>query len=116
MAHKEPYPEFQEGSKYNLKIIKEKKRIIKEKKRIMGARRIDITDYDIKRLNKLVEADYKLNKRDKKYLKELEKELRRAKVVASKKISQKVITMNSKVRTFDQCFLLYHIEEKGLIF
>ncbi len=67
----------------------------------MEGRRIYITDYDIKRLNGLLEADYKLDKRDKKYLMELENELQQAEVMASKKIPKKVITMNSKVRLKD---------------
>ena len=63
----------------------------------MEERKIYITDYDLKRLNKLLEADYKIDIRDKKYLMELENELQQAEVVASKKIPKKVITMNSKV-------------------
>ena len=67
----------------------------------MEERKIYITDYDIKRLNKLLEADYKIDIRDKKYLMELENELQQARVVASRKIPKKVITMNSQVRLKD---------------
>lgn len=67
----------------------------------MEERKIYITDYDLKRLNKLLEADYKIDIRDKKYLMELENELQQALVVNSKKISKNVITMNSKVRLKD---------------
>lgn len=65
-------------------------------------RTIYITEFDLKRLNKLIEMleDEPVH-RDWKYLEELDVELRRAKVVAPKSIPQDVITMNSKIRAKD---------------
>ena len=67
----------------------------------MRKKPIYITELDMKRLEELVEFTSKTNNRKKEYLRELEEELDRAKVVPSKKISKNVITMNSKVRIKD---------------
>lgn len=65
-------------------------------------RTIYITEFDLNRLNKLIEMlEDKPVQRDSKYLEELDIELRRAKVVAPKSIPRDVITMNSKIRVKD---------------
>jgi len=67
----------------------------------MRKKTIYITELDMKRLEELVKFASKSNKRKEEYLRELEKELDRAKVVPSEKIPKNVITMNSKVRIKD---------------
>jgi regulator of nucleoside diphosphate kinase len=65
-------------------------------------RTIYITEFDLIRLNKLIEMlEEESDIRDKKYIEELDDELRRAKVVAPKSVPNDVITMNSKVRVKD---------------
>lgn len=65
-------------------------------------RTIYITEYDLDRLNKLIEMfEDDPGMRDKKYIEELDDELRRAKVVAPKNVPGDVVTMNSKVRVKD---------------
>jgi len=61
---------------------------------------IQITDYDLERLRELLWASKLAGKSDDAFLK-LEKELERAEVVSSGKISTDVVTMNSKVRIKD---------------
>jgi regulator of nucleoside diphosphate kinase len=70
---------------------------------IMARKRtIYITEFDLNRLNKLIEMlEDEPDMRDKKCIEELDDELRRAKVVASKNVPEDVITMNSKVRVKD---------------
>ena len=55
----------------------------------------------MKRLKELVMVTRKLGKEDEEYLRELEGELDRGKIVKSKDIPNNVITMNSKVRLRD---------------
>lgn len=70
-------------------------------KKMGRKRRIYVTEFDMKRLEKLIEMLHEYVDRDKKHLQELEDELGRAKVVAPKEIPQDVVTMNSKVRVKD---------------
>jgi len=58
---------------------------------------IYITDSDVKRLQELIETSREFHTTDETYLKELEKELNRSKVVDSKKIPKDIITMDTKV-------------------
>lgn len=67
----------------------------------MPKKHIYITDHDKKRLIKLIEKARKTGHENEKYLKDLENELDRAKVVTSQAIPDNVITMNSKVRLRD---------------
>jgi regulator of nucleoside diphosphate kinase len=64
-------------------------------------RRIYVTEFDMKRLDKLIDALEDFDERNKRYLEELEDELRRAKVVPSKEIPGDIVTMNSTVRLTD---------------
>ncbi len=61
---------------------------------------IQITDYDFERLRELLRTSKLAGKSDDAFLK-LEKELERAEVVSSRKISADVVTMNSIVRIKD---------------
>ncbi|MBL7131064.1 MAG: nucleoside diphosphate kinase regulator [Candidatus Omnitrophica bacterium] len=63
----------------------------------MSKKQIYITDSDMKRLKELVMVTRELGKEDEEYLRELEGELDRGKIVESKDIPNNVITMNSKV-------------------
>ncbi|HEO64000.1 MAG TPA: nucleoside diphosphate kinase regulator [Candidatus Omnitrophica bacterium] len=63
----------------------------------MSKKLIYITDSDMKRLRELVKVAREFGREDEKYLKELEGELDRGKIVKSKGIPNNVITMNSKV-------------------
>ncbi len=67
----------------------------------MKERTIYITAFDKKRLMKLIGDNANFNNPDNKYLKELEKELNRGKIVEPNDILQNVITMNSMVRLKD---------------
>lgn len=60
-------------------------------------RQIFITAIDQERLQKLINEAKEFNPGNRDYLKNLERELKRAHVVASEKIPHNVITMNSKV-------------------
>lgn len=64
-------------------------------------RRIYITDFDMVRLEELLEVASDFSARDNKHLDELGKELLRAEVVDAKDIPAHVITMNSKVCLID---------------
>lgn len=65
-------------------------------------RTIYVTEFDLKRLNKLIEMlEDEPDRFDSRYLEELDDELRRAKVVAAKNIPPATVTMNSKVRLND---------------
>jgi regulator of nucleoside diphosphate kinase len=68
----------------------------------MSHRTIYITEYDTKRLTKLIEDIQDSDSQDKDYLAELQEELDRAKIVASSDIPKDVITMNSQVCLVDQ--------------
>jgi regulator of nucleoside diphosphate kinase len=64
-------------------------------------RTIYVTEYDMTRLEELLDAPERFEDRDKKHLRELEEELLRAEVVAPVDIPKDIITMNSKVRLKD---------------
>ena len=75
-----------------------------------------MTEFDMKRLDKLIELMHEFAARDKRHLQELEDELGRAKVVPPKEIPQDVITMNSKVRVKDLSSneeIVYHLVFPG---
>lgn len=62
-----------------------------------SGRQIFITDFDVERLEVLIENANRRSSRDGKYLEELEKELTKAEVVTPTGIPPDVITMNSRV-------------------
>lgn len=65
-------------------------------------RKIYITEFDMKRLTKLIELlEEDPATRDKRYMQELDDELRRAKVVNPRSVPGDVVTMNSRVRVTD---------------
>jgi regulator of nucleoside diphosphate kinase len=64
-------------------------------------RQIFITDFDLQRLQELIDEMQEQPSRDTRYLEELGEELLRAEVVAPQEIPPQVITMNSKVRLQD---------------
>ncbi|MHB8058703.1 MAG: nucleoside diphosphate kinase regulator [Desulfuromonadaceae bacterium] len=61
------------------------------------SRQIFITDFDVERLEVLIENANRRSSRDGKYLEELEQELTKAEVVTPAGIPPDVITMNSRV-------------------
>lgn len=61
------------------------------------ARQIFITEKDRERLQKLINEAKEFHSGSEIYLKNLEQELSRAKLIASEKIPHNVVTMNSKV-------------------
>jgi regulator of nucleoside diphosphate kinase len=61
------------------------------------ARQIFITEKDRERLQKLINEAKEFHPGSEIYLKNLEQELSRAKLIASEKIPHNVVTMNSKV-------------------
>lgn len=65
--------------------------------KVKEERRIFITDFDLRRLQNLITDPEVLTERNMKHIHELEGELRKAKVVASRDIPADVVTMNSKV-------------------
>ena len=67
----------------------------------MAEKLIYITDNDMKRLKELILVAREFGNESEKYLKELEKELERGKVVESQDIPNTIITMNSKIRLLD---------------
>ncbi|MCP4650490.1 MAG: nucleoside diphosphate kinase regulator [PVC group bacterium] len=67
----------------------------------MSKKLIYITDNDLKRLKELIMVAREFGNEDEKYLKELENELTRGKVVKSQDIPNNIITMNSKIRLQD---------------
>ncbi|HSW39356.1 MAG TPA: nucleoside diphosphate kinase regulator [Acidobacteriota bacterium] len=67
----------------------------------MAKRTIHITDYDMQRLQKLLEGTQRWAQKDRAYLENLEQELDQAVVVPSKKIPANVITMNTQARVTD---------------
>lgn len=64
-------------------------------------RKIYVTEFDMDRLDRLIELMEESGTRDTQHLRRLEDELRQAVVVAPKEIPPDVITMNSKVRVRD---------------
>ena len=64
-------------------------------------KRIFITDFDLRRLQSLIKDPEVSTERNMKHIRELEGELGKAEVVASKDIPTDVVTMNSKVRFED---------------
>lgn len=67
----------------------------------MQNRSIYITEFDMERLRKLIEDEKRFNKRNIEHLQELEAELNRGQLIASKDVPADVITMNSQVRLVD---------------
>lgn len=63
----------------------------------MSGRSIYITDSDMARLRELINSAREFGKEDEKYLRELEKELDRGKVIKTKDIPPNIITMHSEV-------------------
>jgi regulator of nucleoside diphosphate kinase len=61
------------------------------------ARQIFITEKDKERLQKIINEAKEFHSGSEIYLKNLEQELNRAKLIASEKIPHNVVTMNSKV-------------------
>ena len=64
----------------------------------MSKKLIYITDNDMQRLTELIAVAREFSGEDEKYLRALESELERGKVVKSQDIPSNVITMNSKIR------------------
>ena len=64
----------------------------------MSKKLIYITDNDMQRLTELIAVAREFSGEDEKYLRDLESELERGKVVKSQDIPSNVITMNSKIR------------------
>lgn len=69
--------------------------------RLMTNRTIHVTDYDMQRLQKLIEGTQNWGQKDREYLGHLEEELVRAIVVPSEKVPADVVTMNSRMRVTD---------------
>ncbi len=67
----------------------------------MTNRKLHITDFDMERLQKLLEGTHNWNPKDRAYLEHLEEELSRAVVVPSRKVPADVVTMNSQIRVKD---------------
>lgn len=67
------------------------------KARNNSSRQIFITDFDLERLEELIETTSRNSSRDGRYLHELEQELTKAEVVTPAGIPPDVITMNSRV-------------------
>jgi len=67
----------------------------------MKKREIYITEFDRKRLEELISVARTFSSYEEEYLKELEAELNKGKIVESMKVPKDVITMNSKVRIKD---------------
>ncbi len=61
------------------------------------ARQIFITEKDRERLQKLINEAKEFHSGSEAYLKNLEQELSRAKLISSEKVPRNVVTMNSKV-------------------
>lgn len=67
----------------------------------MKERAICVTEFDQKRLSKLLVGAWSWNKKDMGHLARLEEELDRAQIVAPEEIPSDVVTMNSQVRVKD---------------
>lgn len=72
-----------------------------KKETVAKNRQIYLTDFDLQRLQELIETMLDQPSRDSRYLDELDQELLRAEVVAPRDIPPDVITMNSTVRLQD---------------
>ena len=68
----------------------------------MSMRTIYITQYDLERLNRLIDDAEESISQDRHYLEKLEEELSHAEVVPPNQIPDNVVTMNSKVCLVDQ--------------
>jgi regulator of nucleoside diphosphate kinase len=67
----------------------------------MSDKPIQITEYDLERLGKLIENAYHTEYRGSDYLMHLQEELDRAQVVPAQEVSEAVVTMNSTVVLLD---------------
>ncbi len=67
----------------------------------MSSKNIFITDNDMKRLRELIMVARDFGQEEEKYLKELEGELNKAKIMKSQDIPNDVITMNSEIHLLD---------------
>lgn len=67
----------------------------------MSARKIYITDFDMKRLRQLLEGTKAWSEKDREHMEDLEEELDRADVVSSKDVPPDVVTMNSELQVKD---------------
>ena len=67
----------------------------------MGERAIYVTEFDLKRLNDLVNGAWSWNKKDRNYLTRLDEELDRAHVISPQEVQGDVVTMNSRARIKD---------------
>jgi len=67
----------------------------------MEKRTIFITEFDLIRLERLIEESYDINIRDQKYLNELRTALADCSVIAPEKVPKNVITMNSEFSAED---------------
>ena len=72
-----------------------------DKVNIMSNKSIQITEFDLRRLIKLLREAEHTDYRGSEYLDKLRAELDHAQIVPSQAISQEIITMNSKVVLFD---------------
>lgn len=68
---------------------------------LMRERKIHITDFDMQRLQKLLEGSHNWSQRDREYLEDLEAELERAVLISSRKVPPDIVTMNSQIRVRD---------------
>jgi len=67
----------------------------------MNTKSIQITEFDLQRLNKLLRVAEHTDYRGSKYLDELRAELDCAQIVPSKAVSEEIVTMNSTVELLD---------------
>lgn len=67
----------------------------------MSTKEICITDNDMKRLRELIMVARDFGQEEEKYLKELEGELNKAKIMKPQEIPHDVITMNSEIHLLD---------------
>ena len=67
----------------------------------MSDRTIHITEYDLERLTKLLQDAPQTMYRGSEYLKDLQAELERGKVIALQDVPHDVVTMNSRVQLVD---------------
>ena len=67
----------------------------------MSNKSIQITEFDLQRLNRLLRKAQHTDYRGSEYLAELQAELDRAQIVPSQAVSQEVVTMNSIVVLLD---------------
>ena len=67
----------------------------------MKERAIYMTEFDMERIQKLVDGTRAWSKKDREFLQNLEEELDRATVVSPQEVPADVVTMNSQVRVLD---------------